>query len=201
MSVFLLPVSFAEEIQRMLNSFWWGSKKNNQRYIHWLSWDRLSIRKENGGIGFRDLYGFNLAMLGRQGWSFISSPDTLASRIFKARYFPRGDFLTAQLGHNPIFVWKSIWSSRSLLQIGCRWKIGDGTKINTWNDPWLRETNNFRVQTSMISGMESLRVAELMIPGRKQWDVDLINELLNARDTCEILKIPLQENPVTDTRI
>lgn len=88
-----------------------------------------------------------------------------------------------------------------MLRIGCRWKIGDGTKINTLNDPWLREANNFRVQSSMISGMESQMVAELMIPGCKQWDVELINELFNARDTCEILKMPLQEAPVEDTRI
>ncbi|XP_075504628.1 uncharacterized protein LOC142542068 [Primulina tabacum] len=79
MSVFLLPVSIAKEIQRMLNSFWWGSKKDNQRCIHWLSWDRLSVRKEKGGLGFKDLYGFNLAILGRQGWSFMANPDTLAS--------------------------------------------------------------------------------------------------------------------------
>lgn len=88
-----------------------------------------------------------------------------------------------------------------MLRNGCRWKIGDGTQINTWNDPWLREANNFRVQTSMIPGMGSLMVAELMIPGIKQWHVELINELFSARDTCKILKIPLQEAPLADTRI
>ncbi|XP_073026701.1 uncharacterized protein [Primulina eburnea] len=158
-------------------------------------------KSEKGGLGFRDLYGFNLAILRRQGWSFIASPDTLTSRIFKARYFPQGDFLTAQLGHNPSFVWKSIWSSQSLLKIGSRWKIGDGTKVNTWNDPWLREANNFWIQTPMIAGMESLMVAELMIRGCKKWDAELPNERFNAREMCEILKIPLQETPVADTRI
>lgn len=43
MSAFLLPSSLGDEIQKMLNSFW----------------DRLTIRKEHGRLGFRHLYGFN----------------------------------------------------------------------------------------------------------------------------------------------
>ncbi|CAN1769951.1 Putative ribonuclease H protein At1g65750 [Linum perenne] len=60
-----------------------------------MRWERLCTRKENGGIGFRHLRGFNLAM------------------VFKAKYFPKGDFLTAKEGSNPSLIWKSIWSSQS----------------------------------------------------------------------------------------
>lgn len=200
---FLLYSIHTEEIRWLLNSFWWDSKKDNQRCIHWLSWDRLSIRKEKGDLGFRDLYDFNLAMSGRQGWSFISSPDTLASRIFNARYFRQGDFLSAQLGHNPSIVWKSIWCSQSLLQIGCRWKIGDGTKLifGMILGPWIREDDSFKIQTSMISRMESLTVAELMIPGEMKWNVDLTKELFHTRDTNAISKIPVHEASLLDTRV
>jgi hypothetical protein len=52
MSSFLLPQTLGEEIQRMLNSFWWGSNRNNGRGINWLSWDKLTMRKEYGGMGF-----------------------------------------------------------------------------------------------------------------------------------------------------
>ena len=36
-SSFLLPTSLADELQRMLNSFWWESKKDGRRSLHWLS--------------------------------------------------------------------------------------------------------------------------------------------------------------------
>lgn len=51
MSTFLLPTSLGEEIQKMINSFWWGTNRRNGRGIHWLSWDKLTMRKEYGGMG------------------------------------------------------------------------------------------------------------------------------------------------------
>lgn len=43
MSDFLLPTSFGEEIERMLNSFYSGSKKNGAFGINWLKWDNVIL--------------------------------------------------------------------------------------------------------------------------------------------------------------
>lgn len=48
--------------------------------------------KDKGGMGFRNLYAFNLAMLGKQGWKLVANPDALVSKNFKAKYYPRGIF-------------------------------------------------------------------------------------------------------------
>jgi len=40
------------------------------------------MHKTQGGMGFKDLSAFNLAMLGKQGWKFQTEPDSLVSRIF-----------------------------------------------------------------------------------------------------------------------
>ncbi|MCI34298.1 RNA-directed DNA polymerase (Reverse transcriptase), partial [Trifolium medium] len=53
MSVFLLPTSIAGEIEKMLNSFWWGIKEERRHGIRWISWEKLTMRKEWGGMGFR----------------------------------------------------------------------------------------------------------------------------------------------------
>lgn len=90
--------------------------------------------KEGGGLGFRNFEAFNLALLGKQGWNLIQDPDTIISKIFKARYYPRGDFIQAKIGHNPNFTWRSIWYSRLMLVEGCRWKVGNGQKIYAWRD-------------------------------------------------------------------
>lgn len=111
MSIYLMPHSFTKELERMMNSFWWGSGGANGRGIKWLSWEKMTTQKEDDGLGFRDLYGFNLSLLGKQGWNFLSNPEALVTHVFKAKYYPRGDFLKAKLGHNPSHCWRSIWSS------------------------------------------------------------------------------------------
>jgi hypothetical protein len=31
--------------------------------MHWLSWEKLTMAKDEGGLGFIDLHAFNMAML------------------------------------------------------------------------------------------------------------------------------------------
>jgi len=57
-----------------------------------LAHEKLTINKKGGGLGLRDFYGFILAVLGKQGWQFLSSPEAMVSKIFKAKYFPGGTF-------------------------------------------------------------------------------------------------------------
>ena len=35
MGVFLIPPSVLEELHKMLNSFWWGSRHEGHKVIHW----------------------------------------------------------------------------------------------------------------------------------------------------------------------
>jgi hypothetical protein len=43
MSVFLIPTILGEEIERMMNSFYCGTKKNRGRSINWLMWDKMTV--------------------------------------------------------------------------------------------------------------------------------------------------------------
>jgi len=135
MGAFLLPTSLCEEIERIMNSFYWGSNKNGRRGINWKRWDKLTLHKSHGGLGFRDMEAFNLSMLGKQSWKLLTDSTSLLTRVLKAKYFTRKDFLDASLCDNPSFTWRSLWSTQHLLTLGYRWKIGDGTKINVWNMP------------------------------------------------------------------
>ncbi|MCI06599.1 RNA-directed DNA polymerase (Reverse transcriptase) [Trifolium medium] len=69
----------------MINSFWWGGGTNN-RGIKWLAWDRMAYPKEFGGLGFRNLHLFNMAMVAKQGWKFMTNPNTLVAKVYKARW-------------------------------------------------------------------------------------------------------------------
>ena len=59
----------------------------------WLSWDKMRLPKAMGGMGFHDMRAFNQALLAKQAWHLIESPNSLCSGFLKAKYFPSGHLL------------------------------------------------------------------------------------------------------------
>ncbi|KAA3466264.1 LINE-1 reverse transcriptase isogeny [Gossypium australe] len=57
-----------------------------------LALGKLCDLKENGGLGFRNLANFNVALLGKQGWRLTTTPNTLLAKVLKAKYYPNLDF-------------------------------------------------------------------------------------------------------------
>lgn len=66
----------------------------------------------DGGLGFRNLKDFNLALLGKQCWRLIHEPDSLWARVIKGRYFPNGPFGKAKRRGRASWAWSSILAGR-----------------------------------------------------------------------------------------
>ncbi|CAN0887145.1 Uncharacterized mitochondrial protein AtMg00310 [Linum grandiflorum] len=67
MICFLRPATLTMELDRLFNSFWWGTKTTRGKGVVWVRWECLCKKKDHGGIGFKDLRGFNLSMIDKQG--------------------------------------------------------------------------------------------------------------------------------------
>ncbi|CAJ2668628.1 unnamed protein product [Trifolium pratense] len=191
MSMFILPSSFIDDIEKMINAFWWGGGNGNSKGIHWLAWERLACPKDKGGLGFRNFEAFNMAMVAKQAWKILQNPDTLVARLIKARYFPRSTLLEASLGYNPSFAWRSIWKARQVLLLGCRWRIGGGDKIHVMSDPWLRGNGERWIPSPQPEGMYNLFVRDLMVDNYKAWNVSKIRMLFPVQVAERIIATPL----------
>ena len=119
MSCFLLPKGLCEEIEGMIRSFWREQRKQESK-IAWVSWEKLCRSKLRGGMGFRNLQAFNLAMLAKQGWRLLSNQNSLCARVYKAKYYPNGNVLNAKLGSNPSCAWRSIFKALEVIRSGTR---------------------------------------------------------------------------------
>ncbi|XP_019181382.1 PREDICTED: uncharacterized protein LOC109176404 [Ipomoea nil] len=188
-SVFLLPESVCESVQRAMNRYWWG--KGPDRGIHWKAWNKLCIPKKFGGLGFKDLRNFNLAMLGKQAWRFLTNSGSLPARIYKARYFPKTSFVDATMGNNPSFCWRSFMAAHDFVVAHVRRRIGNGQETLIWGHPWLQDNPSPLVQTVMPEPLRDAVVAGLIDQQTKTWDPHILTDLFKPEDVDRILRIPV----------
>jgi len=144
MSCFKLPESLCEELTSMIRNFWLGQRKDEKK-IAWLSWKKMCEPKSCGGMGFKNLKLFNLALLAKQVWQFQVSLDSLVYQVLKAKYFPRSDFIHASIGNNPSCTLRSIMAAQNLVKEGLRWRVGNGASIHVWEDRWLPVSSTYKV--------------------------------------------------------
>ncbi|CAN1781692.1 hypothetical protein LINPERHAP1_LOCUS15535 [Linum perenne] len=146
-------------------TFWWVQVSDDRR-LHWLSWARLSLPKEEGGLGFRDFATFNRALLAKQCWHILTNPDLLLSHVLKSVYYSNSTLLQSK-------GWQSLLVGRDFLRPGLGWQIGSGVQVDALQDHWLPGSPPSR-PTLCRSGvyLGPSTVAGLVFQGR--WNVALL---------------------------
>lgn len=171
----------------MYNAYWWSLGSGHNKGVKWLSWEAMSIPKCKGGMGFRNLFGFNIALLGKHIWRCIQNADLLVSRVLKARYFLDVNILEANRGVKSSFVWTGIWQAKEALCRGFRWVVRNGETIVATRDPWLAKKQDFRVEYLPMYEGRNEKVSTLFYPESKIWDSDKVKGLFSRDDALAIL--------------
>ena len=149
--------------------------------MHWVKWEKITEPKGEGGLGFRDIHVFNLAMLAKQSWRFVQDPNSLCAQILGAKYFPNGDVLSATTRNNMSYTWRSILKGLKVLKNGIIWRVGDGRSIRIWEDPWLPREWTRRPITPPRNNL-LVRVDELIDQKRGIWDEELVRYIFWTQD-------------------
>jgi hypothetical protein len=162
MRCFDITKEVCDQISRQICRYWW-SQNNKENKMHWLSWEKLKRSKKQGGLVFRDVHAFNMAMLAKQGWRLIQSLNSLRAKILKAKYYRDEHMLNAKSKDGMSYTWRSILRGIELLKKGVIWRVGNGENISIWEDPWVPCGVTRRPITPRRGNILS-RVAELINP-------------------------------------
>ncbi|KAL0446261.1 UNVERIFIED_CONTAM: hypothetical protein Slati_1754000 [Sesamum latifolium] len=119
-------------------------------------------------------------MLAKQLWRILYRLDWLICRLLKAWYFPNYDILSAPLGRQPSFTWRSLMSAQALLRAGCRWR-------NWWEDilAWQFSSNGiFSVKSAyhLACDLDNRPCSNDLLDNkqgwrRKLWQAKLLNKI------------------------
>jgi hypothetical protein len=196
MSVFKIPKQICKGITTAMSNFWWGDGADRKR-MHWLAWWKMCVPKQQGGMGFRDIQCFNLALLAKQVWRILEEPESLCARVLRAKYFPNGDLLNAPMKKGSSFTWQSIWAGIQTFKKGGIWRVGNGNNINIWEDRWVPGSYSCKVLTPKGQNIYT-KVSDLIDPITNSWDEELIGEIFWNVDKHRILAIPLPSHDRED---
>nr|GMC71745.1 uncharacterized protein LOC109159798 [Ipomoea batatas] len=152
----------------------------------WFSEVIREAAQSYGGLGFKRLHEFNLALLAKQGWRLLLYPDSLVGKILKARYYPSFDFMNSQLGNNPSYIWRSITTGKALLSEGLVRRVGDGTNTKIWGWPWLANSTNSALHTPAIEELRDATMSGLLNESGV-WDIEVLKDLFLDTDIPRIL--------------
>lgn len=187
MGCFDLTKALCDQISTMICRYRWNQQEGKHK-IHWLSWDKTILPKEDGGLGFRDIHAFNKAMLAKPGWKLLTNPDSLCALILQAKYFPSMSSLRLEQGCS--YPWPSILQGIELVKKGMIWRVGDGENLKIWLDPWLPRELPRRPVTPRGATILT-QVAELIDPGTGNWEAELVKEIFWEEDARIILALPV----------
>jgi hypothetical protein len=154
-----------------------------------------------GGLGYRDLESFNLALLAKQGLRLLQHPDSLAARVIRGKYYPSSGFLDSELGKRPSSAWHSIWNAKALLQKGLIWKVGNGDNIRIWEDKWIPSPHTLTFQQSNHNLGREDKVHSLINIERNWWNVPLVESIFPEDVAALICGIPISPRQQADKLI
>jgi hypothetical protein len=95
--------------------------------------------------------------------------------------------MEANVGYQPSYAWRSIVSTKDMLEVGARWSVGNGAKIRIWQDRWIPNQSDFKVWSPVNTLSEDALVETLIDSDTKQWKRELIHSCFNQTEAKQIL--------------
>jgi hypothetical protein len=134
----------------------------------------------------------NQALLARQAWRVIQFLESLCARLLRAKYYPHGELIDMVFPGDASPSWHGIEDGMALVKKGIIWRVGASNKIQIWRDSWIPRPPSFKI--NLKKGRSRIRwVSQLMQPGHREWDLQVLNSCLYPRDVDEVCKIRLSE--------
>lgn len=170
------------QLSGIIRRFYWGAL-DKSRYLAYISWEKIMLPKNLGGLAIRDMGSVNQALLLKSLWHLAKGEELQWVKLVKAKYTPNSKVWLTKRTYKCTNFWRGIMNLRGKLGEMVFWNIGDGRGVCAFGEPWflnaLQHTPQDRVQNTIT--IDQLRMEE------GGWDVNQIIHLFGAQACVNIL--------------
>jgi len=84
--------------------------------------------------------------------------------------------------------------NREVVELGACISISNGLNIDVWNSPWIPTLSNFKPRPNVnLLELPPFTVAELILPGVRSWNLQLLYDLFDPNSVQNILNIHIPQ--------
>ncbi|XP_071695630.1 uncharacterized protein [Rutidosis leptorrhynchoides] len=174
--------------------------------MSWVKWDKVLASFENGGLNTGSLKAFNIALVLKWKWRYLTKPDDLWVKIIKSIHGQSFD----KVQDNYPSVWSNIVSTSfkhttngnipaNLFSL----QVGNGANISFWNDLWCgndtlanREHGSRQIQlfNALVQDIDSVTLSDRDDCWSCLISVDGIYTVKSVRDYIDYKILPVSNS-------
>lgn len=144
MSLFNMPSCVVKELEKLQSRFLWGGGEL-QKKVNLVSWSKISICKERGGLGIKNLKLMNECLLLKWWWRFGVEKDALWRKVICCRYkLDVFSWLPSVESGTASIVWRDICLAgqrdgnlSAIFLANAKIVVGNGRTTRFWHDIWV----------------------------------------------------------------
>uniref|UniRef100_A0A2N9GE45 Reverse transcriptase domain-containing protein n=1 Tax=Fagus sylvatica TaxID=28930 RepID=A0A2N9GE45_FAGSY len=172
LSLFTIPKSVANRLEKLQRDFLWGGMGNNFKH-HLVGWDNVCVPKAKGGLGVRSLVLFNKALLEKWLWRFSLEENNLWRQVLVEKFrVELGGWGTKPIrGAYGCGLWKGIMLGWDDYFQHVEFVIGqDSGGVGDWNVTFTRGFNDWEVEIVVeFFQLLSSYAVPIMAPDGVKW--------------------------------
>ncbi|CAN1149058.1 Putative ribonuclease H protein At1g65750 [Linum perenne] len=180
MQTAVIPISTCEAIDRRIRNFVCGST-DESRKVHLVSWERICLPKEDGGLGLKMARVLNRAYIMKLAFLFMKDPERLWVKVLHTKYFREIDagLELRKLGSQSA-LWRGFYKEWDSMLLGAPSAIRNDRDTLFWTARWVDSGSRLLVSVEDTDAARNLSesVADYT-NSDEQWDVEKLTSVLS----------------------
>jgi len=135
MSLYLLPKTTTDSLDKQRRTFFWQGGGQKKKY-HLVKWDINNKSKKQGGLGIKNIRKMNISLLCKWWWK-LEAENRLWQQIVRQKYLSSDNVGSVKHRLDDSPMWSDLLKVKSIYLKGRSMLVKNGKATSFWLDTWI----------------------------------------------------------------